>query len=168
MFVPFGTSSEIHICVLNDHRRLSSGPGWMGRFFFWPTESPYIEHAPTLFAHFSPQSFRQRLILSLLLETPKKDSWQPLHHRPGFLHRPGLWLIRLSVFQHPCLCAGIVTRRPLVLQLHKVEGAEEYAEFLHKPNVRYKDWSTSSHRTLKPLRRIAIGVCRGDQSEDER
>lgn len=30
--------------------------------------------------------------------------------------------------------SGIVTRRPLVLQLHKAsEGSREYAEFLHFP-----------------------------------
>jgi len=39
------------------------------------------------------------------------------------------------------LFAGIVTRRPLVLQLHKTEeGSEEYAEFLHLPNRRFTDF----------------------------
>ncbi|XP_062083933.1 phragmoplastin DRP1E-like [Humulus lupulus] len=34
--------------------------------------------------------------------------------------------------------SGIVTRRPLVLQLHKTEqGVQEYAEFLHLPNKRF-------------------------------
>ncbi|XP_074263125.1 phragmoplastin DRP1E-like [Silene latifolia] len=37
---------------------------------------------------------------------------------------------------------GIVTRRPLVLQLHKtVEGSQEYAEFLHLPKRRFTDFS---------------------------
>ncbi|CAJ1456356.1 unnamed protein product [Effrenium voratum] len=31
--------------------------------------------------------------------------------------------------------SGIVTRRPLVLQLHHSEGAQEWAEFQHKPKV---------------------------------
>ncbi|CAI0447618.1 unnamed protein product [Linum tenue] len=38
--------------------------------------------------------------------------------------------------------SGIVTRRPLVLQLHKTEeGAEEYAEFLHLPNRKFSDFA---------------------------
>lgn len=37
--------------------------------------------------------------------------------------------------------SGIVTRRPLVLQLHKTdEGTPEYAEFLHRPNKRITDF----------------------------
>ncbi|EMS48683.1 Dynamin-related protein 1C [Triticum urartu] len=35
---------------------------------------------------------------------------------------------------------GIVTRRPLVLQLHKTEGGQEYAEFLHAPRKRFSDF----------------------------
>lgn len=39
--------------------------------------------------------------------------------------------------------AGIVTRRPLVLQLHKLEeGSREYAEFLHIPRKRFTDFGT--------------------------
>ncbi|KAG8084352.1 hypothetical protein GUJ93_ZPchr0010g8443 [Zizania palustris] len=38
--------------------------------------------------------------------------------------------------------SGIVTRRPLVLQLHKTEdGVQEYAEFLHIPKRRFNDFS---------------------------
>ncbi|KAK6251447.1 hypothetical protein QUC31_009071 [Theobroma cacao] len=38
--------------------------------------------------------------------------------------------------------SGIVTRRPLVLQLHKSEeGSREYAEFLHLPRKRFTDFS---------------------------
>ncbi|CAA7403799.1 unnamed protein product [Spirodela intermedia] len=38
--------------------------------------------------------------------------------------------------------SGIVTRRPLVLQLHKTEeGQAEYAEFLHLPKRRYTDFA---------------------------
>ncbi|XP_047310533.1 phragmoplastin DRP1C-like [Impatiens glandulifera] len=37
--------------------------------------------------------------------------------------------------------SGIVTRRPLVLQLHKTEGGVEYAEFLHAPKRRYTDFA---------------------------
>ncbi|CAN1254466.1 Dynamin-related protein 5A, partial [Linum perenne] len=37
---------------------------------------------------------------------------------------------------------GIVTRRPLVLQLHKLdEGSREYAEFLHLPRKRFTDFA---------------------------
>ncbi|CAI8609467.1 unnamed protein product [Vicia faba] len=38
--------------------------------------------------------------------------------------------------------SGIVTRRPLVLQLHRIEeGLQEYAEFLHLPKKRFTDFS---------------------------
>ncbi|XP_057487529.1 phragmoplastin DRP1E-like isoform X2 [Actinidia eriantha] len=38
--------------------------------------------------------------------------------------------------------SGIVTRRPLVLQLYKTEqGREEYAQFLHKGNKKFTDFS---------------------------
>ncbi|KAK1352731.1 Dynamin-related protein 1C [Heracleum sosnowskyi] len=37
--------------------------------------------------------------------------------------------------------SGIVTRRPLVLQLHKLEGGSEYAEFLHAPKKRFSDFA---------------------------
>ncbi|KAL6543860.1 Phragmoplastin drp1c [Orobanche gracilis] len=36
---------------------------------------------------------------------------------------------------------GIVTRRPLVLQLHKTEGQTEYAEFLHAPKKKFNDFA---------------------------
>lgn len=40
---------------------------------------------------------------------------------------------------------GIVTRRPLVLQLHKLdEGSREYAEFLHLPRKRFTDFGSFS------------------------
>lgn len=55
---------------------------------------------------------------------------------PDFVHYA--WLL-LSFFLF-CL-EGIVTRRPLVLQLHKIEeGQVEYAEFLHLPNRRFTDF----------------------------
>ncbi|XP_074563246.1 phragmoplastin DRP1C-like [Curcuma longa] len=37
--------------------------------------------------------------------------------------------------------SGIVTRRPLVLQLHKTESGSEYAEFLHAPRRKYTDFA---------------------------
>ncbi|KAH1239755.1 Dynamin-related protein 1E [Glycine max] len=38
--------------------------------------------------------------------------------------------------------SGIVTRRPLVLQLHKLEsGSQEYAEFLHLPRRKFTDFA---------------------------
>ncbi|KAK4778312.1 hypothetical protein SAY87_018499 [Trapa incisa] len=37
--------------------------------------------------------------------------------------------------------SGIVTRRPLVLQLHKTESGTEYAEFLHAPKKRFTDFA---------------------------
>nr|GEW77347.1 dynamin-related protein 1E-like [Tanacetum cinerariifolium] len=37
--------------------------------------------------------------------------------------------------------SGIVTRRPLVLQLHKTDGGEEYAEFGHTQRRRFTDFS---------------------------
>jgi len=42
--------------------------------------------------------------------------------------------------------AGIVTRRPIVLQLHKIEeGGREYAEFLHLPRKRFTDFGTINY-----------------------
>ncbi|XP_071725108.1 phragmoplastin DRP1E isoform X2 [Rutidosis leptorrhynchoides] len=39
--------------------------------------------------------------------------------------------------------SGIVTRRPLVLQLHKTdEGSQEYAEFLHLPKRKFADFAS--------------------------
>ncbi|KAJ0977336.1 hypothetical protein J5N97_012810 [Dioscorea zingiberensis] len=37
--------------------------------------------------------------------------------------------------------SGIVTRRPLVLQLHKIDEGREYAEFLHLPRKRFTDFA---------------------------
>ncbi|KAK3027492.1 hypothetical protein RJ639_040293 [Escallonia herrerae] len=37
--------------------------------------------------------------------------------------------------------SGIVTRRPLVLQLHKTGGQSEYAEFLHAPKKKFTDFA---------------------------
>ncbi|KAK7251654.1 hypothetical protein RIF29_35032 [Crotalaria pallida] len=37
--------------------------------------------------------------------------------------------------------SGIVTRRPLVLQLHKTDDGQEYAEFLHLPRKRFSDFA---------------------------
>ena len=37
------------------------------------------------------------------------------------------------LYRWASLGTGIVTRRPLVLQLHKSDLSAEYAEFLHKP-----------------------------------
>ncbi|XP_042506029.1 dynamin-related protein 5A-like [Macadamia integrifolia] len=37
--------------------------------------------------------------------------------------------------------SGIVTRRPLVLQLHKIDEGREYAEFLHLPRRRFADFA---------------------------
>ncbi|CAI0459353.1 unnamed protein product [Linum tenue] len=38
--------------------------------------------------------------------------------------------------------SGIVTRRPLVLQLHKIEeGRSDYAEFLHQPRKKWTDFA---------------------------
>ncbi|CAN6566021.1 unnamed protein product [Malus baccata var. baccata] len=37
--------------------------------------------------------------------------------------------------------SGIVTRRPLVLQLHKIDEGREYAEFMHLPRKRFTDFA---------------------------
>ncbi|KAK8540466.1 hypothetical protein V6N13_028085 [Hibiscus sabdariffa] len=37
--------------------------------------------------------------------------------------------------------AGIVTRRPLVLQLHRINEGKEYAEFMHLPKRRFTDFA---------------------------
>ncbi|XP_061351246.1 phragmoplastin DRP1C-like isoform X2 [Gastrolobium bilobum] len=38
--------------------------------------------------------------------------------------------------------SGIVTRRPLVLQLHKTDNGQEYAEFLHLPRKKFTDFAS--------------------------
>lgn len=45
-----------------------------------------------------------------------------------------------SVFFMIIKHAGIVTRRPLVLQLHKIDKDQEYAEFLHRPSEKFYDF----------------------------
>jgi hypothetical protein len=48
--------------------------------------------------------------------------------------------------------AGIVTRRPLVLQLQKIdEGSREYAEFLHLPRKRFTDFGNFTHSSTFKL-----------------
>ncbi|KAJ7962579.1 dynamin-like protein [Quillaja saponaria] len=37
--------------------------------------------------------------------------------------------------------AGIVTRRPLVLQLHRINEGREYAEFMHMPKKKFTDFA---------------------------
>ncbi|XP_047315652.1 phragmoplastin DRP1A-like [Impatiens glandulifera] len=37
--------------------------------------------------------------------------------------------------------SGIVTRRPLVLQLHRIEEGREYAEFMHLPRKKFADFA---------------------------
>ncbi|CAN1309304.1 Phragmoplastin DRP1B [Linum perenne] len=39
------------------------------------------------------------------------------------------------------LSTGIVTRRPLVLQLHKIDETREYGEFMHLPRKRFTDFA---------------------------
>jgi hypothetical protein len=43
-----------------------------------------------------------------------------------------------------CQSVGIVTRRPLVLQLHRIDGDREYAEFMHLPRKRFTDFGNPS------------------------
>ncbi|KAK8542293.1 hypothetical protein V6N13_137132 [Hibiscus sabdariffa] len=51
--------------------------------------------------------------------------------------------------------SGIVTRRPLVLQLHKTdEGSQEYAEFLHMPKRRFTDFGAVRHEIQEETDRI--------------
>lgn len=45
-------------------------------------------------------------------------------------------------FESNTLRAGIVTRRPLVLQLQKIDEGREYAEFMHLPRKRFTDFGT--------------------------
>ena len=41
-----------------------------------------------------------------------------------------------------------MTRRPLVLQLHKTEEGKEYGEFLHLPKKKFYDFGKSSFWVL--------------------
>uniref|UniRef100_A0A0D9XXM2 Dynamin N-terminal domain-containing protein n=1 Tax=Leersia perrieri TaxID=77586 RepID=A0A0D9XXM2_9ORYZ len=64
--------------------------------------------------------------------------------RLWYLQRSGKLSVLESVVGRDFLPrgSGIVTR-PLVLQLHKTDGKQEYAEFLHSPWKRFTDFSTS-------------------------
>ncbi|XP_040373583.1 dynamin-related protein 1C isoform X2 [Rosa chinensis] len=65
------------------------------------------------------------------LEARKSSVWESMVGR-GFL---------------PC-GSGIVVRRPLVLQLHRVvDGRSEYAEFLHAPRKKFTDCA-SVHKEI--------------------
>ncbi|GJN18069.1 hypothetical protein PR202_gb05188 [Eleusine coracana subsp. coracana] len=44
--------------------------------------------------------------------------------------------------------SGIVTRRPLVLQLHRIDGQGEYAEFMHLKDKRFTDFGNFSSHLL--------------------
>ncbi|XP_051144978.1 phragmoplastin DRP1C [Andrographis paniculata] len=50
--------------------------------------------------------------------------------------------------------SGIVTRRPLVLQLHKIDGGTEYAEFLHAPKKRFTDFASVQQEIADETDRI--------------
>ncbi|KAK8531732.1 hypothetical protein V6N12_053195 [Hibiscus sabdariffa] len=51
--------------------------------------------------------------------------------------------------------SGIVTRRPLVLQLHKTDGeSQEYAEFLHMPKRRFTDFGAVRHEIQEETDRV--------------
>lgn len=55
-------------------------------------------------------------------------------------------MIRVLDNLTPFLYAGIVTRRPLVLQLHKIDEGREYAEFMHAPRKRFTDFGILIHK----------------------
>jgi len=51
--------------------------------------------------------------------------------------------------------SGIVTRRPLVLQLIHTNGSEpDYAMFLHRPNVRYTDFKEVEREIIRDTERV--------------
>jgi hypothetical protein len=65
------------------------------------------------------------------------------------------WLISGSAFWFE----GIVTRRPLVLQLHKTgEGQEEYAQFLHNPKRRFTDFGELSLSLCPRAHTVSVSV----------
>lgn len=60
---------------------------------------------------------------------------------------------------HGEIIAGIVTRRPLVLQLHKIEeGSREYAEFLHLPRKRFTDFGRFLYLHCDLVVRISVAI----------
>lgn len=55
------------------------------------------------------------------------------------------------------LIPGIVTRRPLVLQLNKIEeGQQDYAQFLHTKSKKFTDFCMSFYRYI--LRFLLSGL----------
>ncbi|KAK4790122.1 hypothetical protein SAY86_017426 [Trapa natans] len=54
--------------------------------------------------------------------------------------------------------SGIVTRRPLVLQLYKTESGIEYAEFLHAPKKQFTDFVVNlTFIDLPGLTKVSVG-----------
>uniref|UniRef100_A0A803LU89 Dynamin-related protein 1E n=1 Tax=Chenopodium quinoa TaxID=63459 RepID=A0A803LU89_CHEQI len=65
--------------------------------------------------------------------------------------------------------SGIVTRRPLLLQLHNIDsGEEEYAEFLHLPKQRFTDYSENFSLLLLDLTIRAAMVRKEIQDETDK
>lgn len=55
---------------------------------------------------------------------------------------------------------GIVTRRPLILQLNQTRpGAQEYGEFTHKPGQKFTDFNEIREEIVADTERIAGGNC---------
>ena len=52
--------------------------------------------------------------------------------------------------------AGIVTRRPLILQFVHIQEKEEWGEFLHKPGTKFKDFNPRTSLFTFLLKNIVI------------
>ncbi|KAG4999288.1 hypothetical protein JHK87_020360 [Glycine soja] len=77
------------------------------------------------------------VVVCNVVDTDQSDLLDELKKRPKA--QANQWETNRAVVTRPI---RIVTRRPLVLQLHKTEeGTHEYAEFLHIPRRRFTDFA---------------------------
>jgi hypothetical protein len=89
-------------------------------------------------------AIKQRYFDNQFLSTKRNTNLKTVKYDVNFIFsfsvscKEGFLLFNILDF------SGIVTRRPLVLQLQKTEqGLQEYAEFLHLPKKRFTDFCMS-------------------------
>ncbi|KVH95323.1 Dynamin [Cynara cardunculus var. scolymus] len=74
-------------------------------------------------------------------------------HSIGRSWRSNFIAYSLGLFTLHCSCwwPGIVTRRPLVLQLHKIDEGKEHGEFLHLQSRKFYDFDGQSESIVQDI-----------------
>ena len=75
-----------------------------------------------------------------------------------------LLLLSLYLSLHTLDYAGIVTRRPIILQLNKEDGSEEWGEFSHLPNRKFYDFDEIRAEIVNETERL-LGTNMGISKE---